>query len=158
MRLVDVLARERVSVSNDEEGLVCHKPAALLRLAKLLTIGQHVANAKTIHRILLEREQLQSTGIGGGVAVPHGCLDSLERQIGAVLVCPGSIPFDAIDGQPVGIIFALVGPRGAPAQHLKLLAQVSRLFRQDAFRQRLLQTPTGSAAFDLIAGREGGNG
>ena len=148
--LADILTPERVSVSSEAEGLVHDKASALERLAGMLASGQEGVSQARILQVLTEREQLQSTGVGGGVAVPHGAVEELNRQIGALLVCPAPIPFDAIDGAPVSILFALVGPKGAPAEHLKILARVSRLLRQDAFRAQLAQSPAGQDAYDLI--------
>ena len=104
--------------------------------------------------MLMERERLQSTGVGGGVAIPHGSLDKLDRTLGAVLLCPSPIDFDAIDGAPVSILFAVVGPRRAAGEHLKTLARVSKLLRDDRFRQRLISAKTGRDAFALIAAEE----
>jgi PTS system nitrogen regulatory IIA component len=154
--VIDILAAERVSVSCEAEGLVADKAAAIARLSRLLTSGSAVANVERIERVLLDREELQSTGVGGGVAVPHGCVDQLEHQVGALLVCPTPIAFDAIDGEPVSILFALIGPKGAPAQHLKILARVSRLLRDAAFRDRLVRAQAGGDVYRLIVESDGG--
>jgi len=122
----------------------------------MLASGQEKVDAELILRVLTERERLQSTGVGGGVAVPHGSVAELQSQIGALLVCPRPIDFDAIDGAPVNILFALVGPKGAPAEHLKILARVSRLLREAAFRERLAQAQSGSEAYRLISSSERG--
>jgi nitrogen PTS system EIIA component len=114
-----------------------------------------LVSVEEIERVLEERERLQSTGVGGGVAIPHGSLDRLERTLGAVLLCPKPIAFDAIDGAPVSILFAVVGPRRAAGEHLKTLARVSKLLRDDRFRQRLVSASTGREAFALIAAEEG---
>jgi len=150
----DILTQTRVSVSNPEEGLVRDKTAALARLSDLLASGNPQVDAERILAVLTAREELQSTGVGGGVAVPHGSVDDLDRQIGAVLVCPHPIPFDAIDGEPVNILFALVGPKGAPAQHLKILARMSRLLRRDSFRAKLAAARAGSEAYGLICAND----
>ncbi|HZO13668.1 MAG TPA: PTS sugar transporter subunit IIA [Polyangiaceae bacterium] len=156
MSIVEILSPERVSVSNPAEGMVSDKSSALERLARMLASGQEKVDAELILRVLTERERLQSTGVGGGVAVPHGSVAELQSQIGALLVCPRPIDFDAIDGAPVNILFALVGPKGAPAEHLKILARVSRLLREAAFRERLAQAQSGSEAYRLISSSERG--
>ena len=92
------------------------------------------------------------------MAVPHGAVASLDRQLGAVLLCPEPIDFDSIDGKPVGILFALVGPKGAAAQHLKILARMSRLLREAAFRERLKQAQSGAEAYELIVAMEKNGG
>jgi PTS system nitrogen regulatory IIA component len=152
----DILTAQRVSVSTADEGLVRDKGSALRRLSELLASGATTVNVEQILAVLTAREELQSTGVGGGVAVPHGSVELLDTQIGALLVCPSPIPFDAIDGSPVNILFALVGPKGKPAQHLKVLARMSRLLRKDAFRVKLASAARGEDAYVLIRDNEPG--
>lgn len=131
------------------------KGEALKRLSVLLANGQSAISTEEIERVLTERERLQSTGVGGGVAIPHGSIDGLDRLIGAVLLCPASIEFEAIDSAPVSILFAVIGPKKATGEHLKTLARVSRLLRDDHFRAKLLRAPSGPAAYDMLAAEEG---
>lgn len=154
MLVSSVLSEDRVSVSCEAEGLICDKSSALLRLSKLLCRGQCALGTEEILRVLTEREQLQSTGVGDGVAVPHGRFGSLDEQIGALLICPCPIEFDAIDGVPVSVLFALIGPRSAPADHLRTLAQMSRLLRDEEFRRRLAAAGAGKDAYQLITTTE----
>ncbi len=156
MSVSEILLVQRVSVANAEEGLVRDKTEALQRLAAMLADGEHSANEDQILRVLMARERLQSTGVGEGVAVPHGSMEELDCQVAALLLCPDPIDFGAIDGAPVNILFALVGPKAAPAQHLKILARVSRMLRHSSFREQLLNSSTGSAAHQLICETEGG--
>ena len=107
-------------------------------------------DAATIERLLSERERLQSTGIGDAVAVPHTSIDSATRQAVALLLCPQGVPFDAIDGEDVKIIFGVVGPRRATGEHLRILARISRLLRDAATRSELAGSATAEAAFSLI--------
>ena len=92
--------------------------------------------------------------MGGGVAIPHGSLERLDRTVGAVLLCPEPVDFEAIDGAPVSILFAVVGPKRATGEHLKTLARVSRLLRDDGFRERLLSAHDGAEAYAMIAAEE----
>jgi len=154
MGVLQILSADHVSVANEAEGHVRNKSEALLRIAELLAKGAP-APAADIERVLVEREKLQSTGVGGGVAIPHGSIDGLDKHVGAVLLCPSPIDFDAIDGAPVSILFAVVGPKRAAGEHLKTLARVSRLLRDDEFRKRLLRAPSGADAFEIIAAEEG---
>lgn len=154
MRFIDILNPERVSVAGAAEGVVASKPDALRRLGYLLSQPDGVAPSESIERVLSDRERLHSTGVGGGVAIPHGTLDGLPALRGAVLIVPDPIEFDAIDKNPVSILFALVGPKGKPGEHLKTLARISRLLREERFRAELLKATSGSAAFKLIAAEE----
>lgn len=153
MGVLEILRAERVSVSNASEGVVRNKAEALKRLATLLATGTAVS-AIEIERVLVEREKLQSTGVGGGVAIPHGGIPTLDMHIGAVLLCPDPIDFNAIDSAPVSILFAVIGPKREAGEHLKILARVSRLLRQDDFRKRLLAATTGSVAYERISAEE----
>ena len=154
MGVVDILTNKHVSVSSEAEGTVRTKSDALARLAQLLAQGQAIG-VDEVERVLTEREKLQSTGVGGGVAIPHGTIDRLDKLVGAVLLCPDPIAFDAIDSAPVSIFFAVIGPKRATGEHLKTLARVSRLLREDSFRERLLSAETGRDAFEMIAAEEG---
>ncbi len=150
------MSPRQVSVANETEGVVRNKAEALRRLAVLLAVGNSSGDVRVeeIERVLVDREQLQSTGVGGGVAIPHGTLDRIERLVGAVLLCPAAIEFDAIDNQPVNILFAVIGPKRATGEHLKALARVSRLLRDESFRARLLAAPDGPTAFELMMTEE----
>jgi nitrogen PTS system EIIA component len=155
MGVSQILSPDQVSVAGEAEGVIKTKDDAIKRLASLLAARQTIVPADEIERVLAERERIQSTGVGGGVAIPHGAAERIERTIGAVLLCPKPIEFEAIDGEPVSILFAVIGPRKATGEHLKTLARVSRLLRDDGFRARLLSARTGRDAFDLIEAEEG---
>jgi PTS system nitrogen regulatory IIA component len=108
-----------------------------------------------VERVLSEREQLQSTGIGEGVAIPHGALAQLQTQYAALLIVPEGVDFSAIDGLRVTILFAVIGPKRATGEHLKTLARVSRLLRNKGFRDRLVAAPGAQNAYALIVAEEG---
>jgi PTS system nitrogen regulatory IIA component len=154
MRLSELLTAERVAVRHNGDGHDLDKPAAIKTLAQLLAQGAR-AEPQTVERVLAEREQLQSTGIGEGVAIPHGALPQLETQFAALLIVPEGVDFAAIDGLAVNILFAVITPKRATGEHLKTLARVSRLLRNKAFRDRLIAAPDAKAAYDLISTEEG---
>ena len=89
-------------------------------------------------QILLEREALGSTGIGQGVAIPHGKAGSVSRVVGAVGISRAGMDFDALDGEPVHIFFLLVAPEDSAGPHLKALARISRLLKEKHFRDSLI--------------------
>src|SRR5688572_21109290 len=86
-------------------------------------------NERAIFETLLQREKLGSTGIGDGIAIPHGKLPKLEKLFGMFARLDRPVDFDALDGQPVDLIFLLLAPEAAGADHLKALARVARLLR-----------------------------
>jgi nitrogen PTS system EIIA component len=154
MILTDILPADRVRVARADE--VRSKDDALQALATLLGFGLSSPNAADFYRVLGEREALQSTGIGDGVAIPHGALENVVGQLAALLICPAGVPFDAIDGGPVFILFAVVGPKRATGEHLKTLARISRLLRDPTFRQKLLASTDQKEAHSLIRSAEEG--
>jgi PTS system nitrogen regulatory IIA component len=155
MRLTELLSEERVAVRHVDGSHPLDKKEALRILSAMLAGGAHVDDA-AVDRVLTEREQLQSTGIGEGVAIPHGALPQLEAQYASLLVVPEGIDFVAIDGLKVNILFAVIGPKRATGEHLKTLARVSRLLRNKAFRDRLLAAADANEAYVLIATEEAG--
>jgi PTS system nitrogen regulatory IIA component len=152
MRLTELLTPERVGLvpgpSTDFD-----KAAAMSRLATLLTEGSGLDRSQ-VEKVLLERESLQSTGIGEGVAIPHGALPLLETQVAALLVVPAGVEFQAIDDTKVTILFAVVSPKRATGEHLKTLARISRLLRHRGFREQLIASPDSHTAYKLIAEEE----
>jgi len=100
---------------------------------------------------LLERERLGSTGIGGGIAIPHGRLTAVTKPLGLFARLANPVDFDAIDERPIDIVFLLVTPEGAGADHLKALARVSRLLRDRSLVDKLRATEKAEALYALLA-------
>lgn len=125
------------------------KKALLADLASRAAALMGLDERKLFDR-LLERERLGSTGIGGGIAIPHGRMSALSapRGLFARLVTP--IDFDSIDERPVDIVFLLVAPEGAGADHLKALARVSRLLRDRNLVDKLRATESADALYALL--------
>jgi nitrogen PTS system EIIA component len=118
----------------------------LARRASAMT-GIH---ERTIFDVLTERERLGSTGIGTGIGIPHGKLPGLDKLYGIFARLERPIPFDAIDDQPVDLIFLLLAPESAGADHLKALARVSRLLRDRAVCGKLRGTDNADALYALL--------
>jgi nitrogen PTS system EIIA component len=156
MMLADILAQDRVNVVPPGDASVRSKDDAIRRLSELLAKGESSLDAVQIEELLRRREEVQSTGVGGGVAIPHALTESVPKIVGALLLCPQAIGFDAIDGEPVSILVAVIGPKRETGEHIKTLARVSRLLRSDVFRGELLGAPSGAAAYELITREEVG--
>lgn len=105
---------------------------------------------RDIFETLLQRERLGSTGIGDGVAIPHGKLAQLDRLFGLVARLDKGVDFDALDGQPVDVAFLLLAPESAGADHLKALAQVARLLREPGVLERIRSARDGTALYALL--------
>jgi PTS system nitrogen regulatory IIA component len=154
MQLTDLLTADRVAIQSQNPTGKFDKEGALAALATMLASGDRRIAKNDVERILIEREQLQSTGIGEGVAIPHGALAQLDTQLASLLVVPAGVDFAAIDGLKVTILFAVIGPKRATGEHLKTLARVSRLLRNKGFRERLVAAPNAGAAYELLAAEE----
>lgn len=132
MDIVDILGPEAVIPRLEATS----KKLALEELAERAAAitGQP---ARAIFDVLLERERLGTTGVGNGIAIPHGKLAELTRLYGVFARAGKPILFESIDDQPVDLIFLLLAPQNAGADHLKALARVSRLLRDTAVCERL---------------------
>ena len=98
----------------------------------------------------MERERLGTTGVGNGIAIPHGKLANMERPYGLFARLERAIDFDSIDDQPVDLVFLLLAPATAGADHLKALAQISRLLRDKTICEKLRGTDTSEALYALL--------
>jgi PTS system nitrogen regulatory IIA component len=107
---------------------------------------------RTIFETLLQRERLGSTGIGEGLAIPHGKLPKLDRLFGLVARLEKPIDFEALDGQPVDVLFLLLAPEGAGADHLKALARVARVLREPGILERIRATRDADALYAVMTG------
>lgn len=101
---------------------------------------------------LVARERLGSTGIGQGIAIPHCRLENCTRVVGALVTLEEPIPFDAIDNEPVDLLFVLIVPQEATSEHLELLSQLAEKFNDREFCQRLRQCRSPSDLYDSIVG------
>ena len=144
--LADLLHPERVRI-----GLTLgDKDAALRAIASLLTMPEGAVNEEVLYDVLDERERLASTGIGSGVAIPHGRFEGVEELRAAVAICPAGVDFDAVDRLPVNILVGIVGPKSMPQKHLAALAGVSRVLRNEEKRNALLRAVDNAEAYRAL--------
>jgi PTS system nitrogen regulatory IIA component len=146
MQLADILAEESVIFCTD----VASKRDVLLRLS------EHVAAksgqpAEAIFEAIDSREALGSTGLGNGIAIPHGKLPGLQGVVAAFARIDKPVEFDALDDQPVDLVMMLLAPVGAGADHLKALAMVARLLRSESVVERLRQLRDPARLFAVLA-------
>ena len=145
MEILEIISPESV-VANLK---VTSKKQALQELSKKIAelIGQ---DERKIFDILLEREKLGTTGVGNGIAIPHGKLDDLDKLQGLFARLERPVDFDAIDERPGDLIFLLVAPESAGADHLKALARVSRLLRDKTMCDKLRGSDNAEALYALL--------
>jgi len=145
MTITDLVAPEAILPALK----VNSKKQALQELAARAAVltGQ---NERSIFEVLLQREKLGTTAVGYGVAIPHGKLPKLDKLVGLFARLDRPIDFEAMDGQPVDLVFLLLAPEGAGADHLKALARVSRLLRDRAICEKLRGTDQADAIYALL--------
>jgi PTS system nitrogen regulatory IIA component len=146
MTITDLVAPEAIvpalKVSSKKQAL-----QELAARAATLT-GQ---NERAIFEVLLQREKLGTTAVGYGVAIPHGKLPKLTRMFGMFARLDRAIDFEALDGQPVDLVFLLLAPEGAGADHLKALARVARLLRDQDTANKLRAARDAQALYAVLA-------
>ncbi len=125
------------------------KKAVLQELSEKTALLTGLASAR-IFETLYERERLGSTGMGQGIAIPHGHLDGVEKMTGVFAQLGAPVDFEAMDEQPVDLIFLLLAPLGAGADHLKALARVSRLLRNQPLCDKLRAAADTAALYALL--------
>lgn len=135
MKIVDILVRNAVVLDLESRD----KRGALSELCAALAAAEPGLETGSLLSILEAREALQSTGIGEGVAIPHGKLPGLPRLLASFARSRAGVDFESIDGAPTHLFFLLVVPEHAGGAHLKALARISRFFRDEAFRKALLE-------------------
>jgi PTS system nitrogen regulatory IIA component len=138
MKIMDILVKDAVILDVDS----ADKAAVLKRLAGAVAGAESGLDPDRLLQVLVERENLQSTGIGDGVAIPHGKLPGLNRLLAGFARSRRGVDFESIDGQPTHLFFLLVVPEHSGGMHLKALARISRFFRDAGFRKALMEAET----------------
>jgi mannitol/fructose-specific phosphotransferase system IIA component (Ntr-type) len=133
--LNELLTRDRLKIPLEATS----KDAVLAELVGTLGRGDGVGDLDEVLRAVVEREEVLSTGIGNGVAIPHGRTSAVDGLLLSAGVTRTPVEFDALDGQPVRLFFLLIGPDAAAGQHVKALSRISRLLRRESFRERLTE-------------------
>jgi PTS system nitrogen regulatory IIA component len=150
MKIEDILAPGLVIPS-----LRASDKAGVLReLAALVAENHSEIDGARLVQALEDRERLNSTALGDGVAIPHGKLPGLKRVFAAFGRSPGGVEFQSLDGKPTRIFFLLVAPEDSAGAHLKALARISRLLKDEAFRKRLLDADDAAALYAAIQGED----
>lgn len=147
MQIADLVTPERIACNVK----VSSKKRAFELLAELLASDQQGLTQAEIIESLMARERLGSTGLGHGTAIPHGRIKKLNRTLGAFMQLEKGIDFDAIDNQPVDLLFVLLVPEKCTEEHLQILANLAEMFSDEQMRERLHTTHTREELCKLIA-------
>ncbi len=151
MKIMDILVKDGAILDLASDT----KEAVLEEMARAVAGAEPVLSAERLQEVLMDREALQSTGIGEGVAIPHGKISGLDRIVASFARSVKGVDFESIDGQPTHLFFLLVVPEHSGGQHLKALARISRFFRDAEFRQKLIGASTLDDVFLTIEEEDG---
>jgi PTS system nitrogen regulatory IIA component len=130
------------------------KKGALEELSGVITDQEPSLNKGYLLQVLLERERLGSTGIGEGIALPHGKVNRLDRLLVSFGRSLEGLSFDSIDDQPAYLFFLLVAPENSAGAHLQALAKISRFLKDSNFRQRLMDAKSNAEIYRIIIGKD----
>jgi PTS system nitrogen regulatory IIA component len=149
MRILDTLKEETIVselTATDKKGVLEELVAPVAKVSGL--------NQEEMVRVLLERERLGSTGIGGGIAIPHGKLKSLDSLLVSFGRSLKGVDFEAVDGKPAHLLFLLMAPENLSSAHLQMLARISRLLKDSTFKQRLMTAADRRELYTVIANED----
>jgi nitrogen PTS system EIIA component len=145
MKILEVLNKDAIIVdlkAKDKKGVLHELVAPVARLSGV--------SHEDLLRVLMERERLGSTGIGGGIGIPHGKCEQLSSLMLGIGISKRGVAFDTMDRRPAHIFFLLLAPENSAGLHLELLAHVSRLLKSEAFKSTLMQAETPEEIFEAI--------
>lgn len=146
MKISDLIVPERILTTAEAGG----KKRALEILSELLAKGGPALNRKDVFSSMISRERLGSTAIGSGVAIPHGRIEGLDSSLGAFVRLREPVDFDATDGGPVDMLFALIVPSRCAEEHLNALAALAQMFSRADVCDRLREAESPEAVYRLV--------
>ncbi|MDY6843213.1 MAG: PTS sugar transporter subunit IIA [Thermodesulfobacteriota bacterium] len=150
MKLAEVLSCNSIVsdiTSQDKNG-------ALVELVKCIADQNREINENELLKVLLEREKLGSTGIGDGIAIPHGKLKTIKRLMASFGRSKEGVNFDSMDGKPAHLFFLLIAPENSVGMHLKILARISKLLKDDSLRKRLMEVTTEEEIYTIVSEKD----
>ena len=145
MKILDVLPKEAII-----DNLKALDKKGVLEELVMPIAGITGLNQEDLVLVLIERERLGSTGIGGGIGIPHGKLKDLDSLVLGFGLTRKGVDFDSMDGRPTHIFFLLLTPENSTGLHLKLLARISKILKHDPFRERLLNAADKEEIYAII--------
>lgn len=150
MKLKEILSEDLIKVPLTGR----EKRQVIEEMVDVLATARRIKSKDEVLKAILEREALMSTGVGDGVAIPHGKAEAAPEIVAALGIAKAPVDFDAIDDKPVNLVWLLVGPPHQTGPHLKALSRISRLVHKRDFRERLATANTAADAFGTISREE----
>ena len=153
MQIADILSAERVVCNVN----LSSKKAALETLSELIASAGSSLTGKEVFNSLLTRERLGGTGLGNGIALPHGRSKNGHSTIAAFIRLEQGVDYDAIDQQPVDLMFALLVPEHSTEEHLQILSKLAEMFNKPEFLEQLRREGSNDAIYSLLTGKQSSN-
>ena len=150
MTLPDILSADSTLVDLKGET----KEDIIAELIDTLAVDDAISDRDKVLQAVLEREKIMSTGIGDGIAIPHGKSDAVEKLVAALGTQRRGVDFEALDGEPAYVFFLLVSPANVSGPHIKALARISRLLKNDDFKKKLIAAETAAEIIEIIETEE----
>ena len=150
MKLVELLKND--FLVSDLKGQ--NKEEVINELIDLFKDDERINDIEKVRSAVLEREKIMSTGVGKGFAIPHGKTNAVNEIIAAFGKTKRDIDYDALDGQPVHLVFLLVGKDNLVSTHIKLLSRISRMMNKDEFRQKLIDANNNEEIYEIFKQEE----
>lgn len=150
MKLTKILQPSCVKVPLESKD----KKSAIIELVDLLDSMHLLSDRDIVLESVLMREQTRSTGIGSGIAIPHGKCNAVKELIMAVGIADEPIDFESVDAKPVKIILLLVSPANQTGPHIQALAQISRLMLDEKFKEKLENSSSADEAYELLSKKD----
>ena len=126
------------------------KDSVIAEMVNMLAGHPAVVNLELVREAVMERESEMSTGVGKGLGLPHAKTTGVSSTIAALAITDGDVDFDAVDGEPVRILFLLVGPPDSKSQHVRILSRFSRLMNRDEVRDRFITMESAETLLELL--------
>lgn len=150
MKLTEILQPSSIKVPLESKD----KKSAIIELVDLLDSKHLLSDRDIVLESVLMREQTRSTGIGSGIAIPHGKCSAVKELIMAIGIANKPIDFESVDGKPVKIILLLVSPANQTGPHIQALAQISRLMLDEKFKEKLKNSGSADEAYELLSKKD----
>jgi fructose-specific phosphotransferase system IIA component len=150
MKLSEILSPDKIIANLN----VDDKTSSITTLLELFNDDPRIIDLERVKNSVLEREKIMSTGVGHGFAIPHGKTNAVNEIIAAFAKTEAPLEFESLDGQPVRLIFLLVGKENSVGPHIKLLSRISRMMNKEEFRNKLLKADSTDEIYNLFKEEE----
>ena len=150
MTLLDIISLDSTIVGLESDS----KEAIIEELVGCLQIGTAITDREKVLQAVLDREKIMSTGIGDGIAIPHGKSDAVTSLAAALGIHKRGVDFESLDGEPAYVFFLLVSPANVSGPHIKALARISRMLKNDNFKKKLIEAGSSDEILGIIEAEE----